>query len=1397
MGGKKPDTADAGSLPDLGALGASLPTRTRRGKPLRLPRQRASATGAGTKAPAFPACFSEVTRHARSKLPAHARERATLLAVASTIPSSTAAAGGETAAGVYLAALTLALAEVVGKTPTRAGSEAKEGEGKKPKLSRKQRKALRSKQEADVQGMSAMDARAGGAKPDADAKMDAEQAKEAAPAADAEFAATLVYLVGLSARGASRALVSAKVANILRPVLSVLALPGGGAALARHAAGAFAAVLSQLDASAWGVSEVPLAYVALIGLAAGKAPKPRRRAREALFALLRSTPPGVLGRHCGRPAAGWFAREMCRRTAACGAAAGGEDAIAALVHCVNAANWFVPILSDAELAQSAKEIALVLQKDVKGAAPFAYDALAFAFCIPRDAGLATALVANASAPGHAATRERERAEPRLPQKDAERLLAAAVGLPAPVAAGVDARAARARALATMAGAVHVFYAHTPPPKGVTVHVVDALVAGLDPIALAAPEARVQAAALREVLRLRWVRQAPEVFVTLTEFRTVKYKPHWGTVLPLLKEHMSSGAAVAHPRVQAAVGEFVADLVKMRTEAVANAENATISLAEGLLAAAVRGGGTPALLKSAPMRRDEAELLTNAWALPILADNIRSAPLSLWSTTLAPVQQELESAVEASAKKEHAAVEAQNMSMYARQLLSLLPGLCTNPPDLAQAQSMSVAFQAIHLCFTRSEAAVQNYGASALRALAESMLAPGATGFGPGTRASFGSRLKKLFGSVVDLAEKISQDRRRPLLQALTAAARAAEDTGLVVALLRKAIRRFLEVAAKPAEAGEGMEDVDAARAGAVKVRHAASDVAIALVESGAIPQDAQEFSLLKRALLPFLQERTDAALQKKAYRAIAALLAAGAFSTSVDGTKELVDELSKSAEEVAPGAHSARLATVEAIMDMCQRSFEEEEQVELIQVCTSTFQAEAVLALRDTSEKTRQAAASSIVAIGKTWAENSSEKLGIDNYFVSIAAGLGGRTPAMVSASLIAMGHFMISFKTEIRSRATLGALCSSFFAQSCAADGDEAMADGEEDGQKVKELTHVRPGPIAILLRHESLEVQRAAIGVVKVAITVLGSPQSRLLEIMPGFLPSLVATAAESKKREIRLRVKVVLERLLRKCGREVMEARFPEEHRRLLSSVRKQHEKEKAKKVERRELAAMKRSERDGEAAEGMDADDGDGMDFDIDSDSDVENELLDGNEMLSKKKREKAGEAMARQMEEPEGEVYDLLASDSINVAHANKLTSRARAGGAGKPPGKSTGKKSEKEQEEEDAPLVFMESEDDSDRAENGSDAELDEIEALSKEKPPAVVGRKRRRKEADDGGGKKARGNLGEEYRSKRAAGDVKRAGRPDPYAYVPLGGSVEATGRTKKGAKAKRGKKLRLPRKR
>lgn len=73
-----------------------------------------------------------------------------------------------------------------------------------------------------------------------------------------------------------------------------------------------------------------------------------------------------------------------------------------------------------------------------------------------------------------------------------------------------------------------------------------------------------------------------------------------------------------------------------------------------------------------------------------------------------------------------------------------------------------------------------------------------------------------------------------------------------------------------------------------------------------------------------------------------------------------------------------------------------------------------------------------------------------------------------------------------------------------------------------------------------------------------------ARLERILKAILPPMLDVAIDSKN-DLRLRVKIIIERLLRKCGREVLEVVFPEEHAKLLRSVRRQWQRRTRKKNE----------------------------------------------------------------------------------------------------------------------------------------------------------------------------------------------------------------------------------------
>lgn len=1386
-----------GALENLASLVDELP---KKGGPsparLRRKRHERPSKVSVQSAVVFPECFAEVTRLAGSKSADDARKRAALEAVASTLPDNARSASGAKAAGIYLASLIVALRQVLASfSPKVSQAAVKQSKKNSAKLSKKQQRLQQAREERGMLEMSAMDARES-TLPSKDVEMIAqdsipEPCEQEELSEDARFIANIVYLISLAVRSSSRNLLNAKARDILIPIREALAIPSPSPLLARHAATVISSVISVLDAPAWSSvsSDISFAYLTLLSIAASSTAKNRRKAREELVNLLRKVPVSYFRSSCSRVAVSWFERTTdflvneCSKITHANAKDRQGKLITQLLHHVSVFRYFVFACNSSECALIAKQLVTLAQSPIREIFPFCHDGLAFLFSVPKnvtnDAGLLASVYVNMVAETFSTGLPDcetwlQSQHPKILLRDAEKLLAAVVASKLPTACSIKSRTSRARALVTMVTGILQYYPHTPPPPSATLEVVRVLVHDIDPTNLSVVEVKQLSHYLHAVVKRKEVSAVPGLLNLLEPLCLTKFQRHWNSLLPIMQDYLAEGSIVVQPQSRELITDFLRKLIEERTAALAANKYALAGQTESLIGSVVRGGGVSYILEILPVEHDEKTLVTNAWVLGILKDKICHAPLMLWKEKFFPLHRQLEE----SSKKlcdGKRFVESKNVKIYSHQILALLPGLCSNPSDLSHSQAMNIAFAAIHYCITYSESLVQRYGCTALRSLSESIqtaCGDDKSASTSGLRSSFSSRLKKLFPFILSLSEKQNPEKRGALLPALTIASQACGDSGLVLNLLRKTIRRFLEAATKDASEMDTTENEDDLQPALFRIRHSASDLSIAIIESGVVEGNASEFDLLKRAVLPLLKSKADSTLQKKAYRILSALINSGAIPLSKDAIAEIVEELVGSAPQVTAGSVSSRLAMIETIIRKLASSVDDELYVESMQHIVSRFLPESVLALKENSVKSRQSGLSLIKSMAEAWNKSEYTDLGLENFLIAIAAGLGGQSPAMVSGTLVAMGCFLQEFKVEVRNQESLATIVDSMFAR-VTAPSDNEMVDSETESNVVGSPT---PGPIAILIRHDALEVQRSAIGVVKVAIAILGSPLSRLLKLLPGFLPSLVATATNSKKREIRLRVKLVIERLLRKCGREVMEDLFPSDHLRLLSSVRKAHEKEKQKRKEER---VNKLQAGDG---------DDDYADFGYESDdSDDEKAILDGNELIARKQRQSIRNS--RIVQEKAGEVLDLLGNENIEIDQdlANKASSQPDAPSASRT--KSINRNLDTESA--DAPLVFVEDDDDDKHGKesDGENSDGAEETALTK----SFAGRKRRREHnsRNDGYRKKGRSTAaaGAEYSSKKGAGDRKLSNRPDPYAYLPLSSSLKniSSSSVGKGAKAKR----------
>lgn len=1418
-------------MDELQSIAEALPSHTRR-------RRHTAQQPAAPMPASLPQCFAEVWRRRTSKLPAHRRERASLEAVASTIPEEAKAATGSTAAGVYLAALVIALKRVVqttkpvkmgkGEGGSRTGSVDDEDLVDTPGQSRRTRKRARKRERdaiaevKDMKGPDVHDARGGklAAANASSSGMDVEDEEKDGNTAggsddfDIELVASLVYLIGLAVRGSTQAIINAKCEEILLVVMSALDHVSGKTEVARHCSVVFAGVLAVVDSTSWSKPTVQRAYLRLLGMTGSSDPKTRRKGKEALQALLECPRGAVIASKTSTAAGAHFVSEMQRLTIELENALDTDcvqEAVspALFIHLLTGIAKFGVALKSQDAARVAKQLVLLACKDFPNISVFAYDALSNLFDAREERELKTS-----SAVGEEFYEElRVKSTAVVPQSDLGKLLVAITDHAVPQDCQDEIFMSHARCVAEGSIAFFSYHEHSAPPSSFVTNVVRILTNAMDPTSARPEVVKSVCGDLLGVLRQRWVQAVPAVFSQLEVFIGYQFKPLWTDVVPLLKRYLETGMAAGQPQMKDVVSSFAQKLIDMRSDAKEANDRKLMGVLHGVLASTIRGGGAACILSVVEVKYDAKEHITNAWILPMLRDHTCGSPLALFASDLLPVAKELAKSAEAAAQDGHA-VEAKNAGIYKTQVWSLLPGFCNRPTDLGQTGVMNTAFQAIHTCFTSGDLmSMYTSGVGGLRQLSLSLLAlaPDDPTTAP-KKASFASRLKKLFPTIVEITGKTTADRRGLILEALTKAAMATGDPSLVSSLLHKSIRRLLKASvntgvsgkAEDGDNGEANIEMDVEEADKVRqARHAAADVAIALAESGILPRDAAEVGYLKQAMSPMFLDSSDSSLQKKAYRATAMLVSLGAMSQDFDAVITFIQSTGTASGSVAPGAKATRLGLVQALVNQ-HLSVREEKKVEFLNLATGVFLSEVVLGTRDTSEKTRAASFGTLVAMARAWHTSSSGEgaAGLRQFFITVAAGLGGKTVSMLAATLTSLGRLMYDFRGEATLYPDFATDVDSLFASAtmlvASANDSDQMADSS--GHEGTEMV-IQPGPIAILLRHRAAEVQKAALGLMKIATSVLNAPTSRLVAVLPGILPGLVHVAARSKKQEIRLKVRVILERLLRKCGREVLETHFPEEHLKLLAAVRKKysrdlvkkHEAKAARRVEAGEPSTTERG--DGENRQDGSGEDDSDMEYE-DSDSDVERELLDGDELLSRGKRASEDRVSgALRMAERSGDVVDLLdprsAHSVLTHGEVQEASAREKLDQRRKRYTAETAIKYT-----DDGRPIFVESDGDSGGAEQGSvmndddsddDSDIEDRKAPKKSGP--LASRKRPRRDNDGHGSKRMKGSFGEEYRSKRGAGDVKRPGRPDPHAYIPLGANMLGVQRNRHGGKSGGGK--------
>ncbi|XP_075983543.1 RRP12-like protein [Anticarsia gemmatalis] len=493
---------------------------------------------------------------------------------------------------------------------------------------------------------------------------------------------------------------------------------------------------------------------------------------------------------------------------------------------------------------------------------------------------------------------------------------------------------------------------------------------------------------------------------------------------------------------------------------------------------------------------------------------------------------------------------------------------------------------------------------------------------------------------------------------------------------------------------------------------------------------------------------------KKAYRILEEI-----FKSENDSCKQFLKDnykkikklLMSSLNKVADSSKAARLRCIEHLIKSTPFLNAESKLLK-------SAIAESVICTKDINSKCRQCAFNVITSVGEVL---KSQDGGMQAFVAMLTSGLSAPLPRIVSATLRAVASALFNFSEDM----------------------------GLETVQALLET-------VAEQMLKNNREIVAAALSFLKVYTKVLPT------DVLAGSLPVIFKTLSsmdEDCKRHSRLEIGYFLTRMLRKFGADTVEKLIPatdEVMLRRLRNIRKMDNRKKRQKENQRG-----QSEQDSD----------DDMPIrgtsktleDILKDSDSEMEFLDDEEERpkAKAKTNKKGKTQAWIQDDPENIV------DLADVSASRKITatdpSRKKATEVKAQKKKDGGFKTAPDGRLIIADDAFDDDGDDEPRPSGDIDTDTDDTDMEDDPSKPSKLIKPGAKRRYDDilsvksgkssrsrastvtvgskykAGGKGIHRPLGSsasvvsgagtDYRSKKAKGDIKKKGKHDPYAYLPL----------------------------
>lgn len=747
--------------------------------------------------------------------------------------------------------------------------------------------------------------------------------------------------------------------------------------------------------------------------------------------------------------------------------------------------------------------------------------------------------------------------------------------------------------------------------------------------------------------------------------------------------------------------------------------------EVALGAAVKSMGPEAVMNIVSLKDENGDLnIDRSWLILVLRENVRGSTLEFWLRGIFQLAISCQKRA-AELSKSNNAIGAHSAELLYMQLWNLLPCFCNFPTDI-KANFKSLA----KLLGT---------------AIAENK----------DLRLGVMASLRKLISSAKesenaeDLAEIARFDKNYlPILfNVYTGKPVGTDEVGIRLAAL-DTIKVYLTVA-RP------------------ELTEHLFETALEQLEQSSEPADsfAKESLLdLIRTLIPYqttdyigklynqciknLAEIKGHKEQKKAYRLLEHICSSeteGCVNFIKNNRKYLTRLLLKTLNTSAVTSKGARMRCV---LYLVRNNKDLDKDSKLLQ----TLLPEAVLCCKDLNTRCRATAFEVINVTGDVLLAHNQ----IQDFITMLLAGLTGN-PHMMSATIMALASVLYNFT------ASLGK------------DNIDAILQN-----------------ITILAKANTREVVGSCLSFIKVFCTRMPSP------VVTASIPDIIKTLCgmvDDCKRHFRLKTRNILDRLLRKYGCDIIQVHVPPSDTVMLKRLRNMRKINNRKKRDKEEEENQENEHSDGEDDEfAMKKTKSTSIEEILaDSDSDFDDDRNRSTSSNAMKYKKKGSSTWIEEDADTIVDFTDPKARSKITATNPIQNTSQFQA-----PKKKDRGFKAAP-----DGRLIIedlgVDSEEDEPKKKRGNKLEFSDSddEIASAAETLALTNRKRKRSDRSEaasvgsrktaqsttstskyqagGSGihrKVSKGSasaVGSEYKAKKAFGDVKKKGKVDPYAYLPL----------------------------